>query len=259
MLLLGAFCFLIYFLLRSLVWKIILQKQSRIQNLSFLESFYLWELAEIKRFIPGKIWPIVARASYFSQKGISAKIVIKSMLNEMQFLITGSLLVSFFSIPFITRYFLPKSGNATFFLVLGIVTALLLILFLIFGQKRIFFAKYIFLPFSWKSNLIISFYCALYMFMFGLGTYLTIASFIKIPQNMLFELTGFFTLSFLISFLSFITPMGLGVREGLITLGLSKIISLSAAGFSSIYVRIVAIVSELIFLLALFLWKKLKK
>jgi hypothetical protein len=43
--------------------------------------------------------------------------------------------------------------------------------------------------------------------------------------------------------------MGLGIREGIITLGLSNLISVATAGFLSIFSRIVLIISELIFVM----------
>ena len=94
-------------------------------------------------------------------------------------------------------------------------------------------------------------------FIFGVGNFFVLLSVYNIGFNEFLNLSSFFTFSLLAGYLSFITPMGLGVREGVVTLGLSKIMTLTDAATISIFTRIVLIFSELLFLALVLLWKKL--
>jgi uncharacterized membrane protein len=65
---------------------------------------------------------------------------------------------------------------------------------------------------------------------------------------MILELTGFFVLSFLVGYLSLLTPAGFGIREGMVIFGLSKITTSAIAAFASVFSRMILILSELVFI-----------
>jgi hypothetical protein len=96
-------------------------------------------------------------------------------------------------------------------------------------------------------------------FIFGIATLVACLSVFSFEPKLYFELSAFFTFALLAGYLSFITPMGLGVREGIITLGLSKLTSISTSGFLSIFSRIILIMSELTFILIVFTFEILTK
>ena len=95
-------------------------------------------------------------------------------------------------------------------------------------------------PFGWLQSIA--------FFIFGLATLVACLSVFTFEPKLFLELSAFFTFALLAGYLSFITPMGLGVREGIIILGLTKLTSIATAGFLSIFSRIVLIISELTFL-----------
>ena len=95
----------------------------------------------------------------------------------------------------------------------------------------------------------------LFLFFYGLGYFLVISSVVTLPLHHSLSLLGFFVFSLLTGYLSFVTPMGLGVREGMVTLGLSKYLATGMAGFASIFVRMCLISTELIFISLVYLWK----
>ena len=72
------------------------------------------------------------------------------------------------------------------------------------------------------------------------------------------EYVSIFVFSLLIGYLSIVTPMGLGVREGIITYGLSRFINYSLAATIAVFCRIVFIISEIIFLFLAVTWHKNK-
>ena len=83
---------------------------------------------------------------------------------------------------------------------------------------------------------------------FGIANYFVFASVFNVTPTDIIILSSLFTFALLVGFLSFLTPMGLGVREGVVTLGLSKTLSLVDASFFAIYSRIFLIISELIYI-----------
>lgn len=263
---LGLLCFVIFYFVRAFIWKVILKAQGH--DIPLKEVSILWAISELKRFAPGKVWGILGRVTAFSQKGISTKIVTKSIFIETEFLLLGSVFVSLLSLPFVFNNLIEISFPLEIFAsqIIGLVSLILILVFIFsnFFYKRIFLQGFPlaekFLPtFSPLVNLEIFITSSLYMAIFGLGMYLTVSS-VKLlhPENML-VLMSFFVLSYLIGFLSFVTPMGLGVREGVVAFGLSKFLTLTTAGFASIYSRVVLVLSEFIFVSLSFLWHKTKQ
>jgi uncharacterized membrane protein len=103
-------------------------------------------------------------------------------------------------------------------------------------------------------------YCLSFLsfLMFGIATYFSsIAIFYINPKDIL-QIISLSVFSLLIGYLSIVTPMGLGVREGVMTLGLSHFINLSSAGLISIFTRIIFILSEVIFLIFVFVINKIR-
>jgi hypothetical protein len=115
----------------------------------------------------------------------------------------------------------------------------------------------IYLP-GFKSNLKIKsvLLATLAYFIFGVGNYLVMISLFDVGFGQVFALSAFFTFALLVGYLTFITPMGLGIRELVVTLGLSSIMTSADAGAVSIFTRIILIISELSFLGLVFLWEK---
>ena len=119
------------------------------------------------------------------------------------------------------------------------------------------YANFLLPGFSLSSKARIILISVITYFIFGIGNFFVFLSIYHIGFDQFLSLSSFFTFSLLAGYLSFITPMGLGVREGVVTLGLSKIMTLSNAATISIFTRIVLIFSELAFLLIVFVWRKL--
>lgn len=249
----GILCFILYFFIRTIVWQHILREQGH--HLSVKEISFLWQISELKRYIPGGIWGWVGRAYHFSNKGIPAKRVIKSHFYEDQFLIVGSMIIVTIGNLLSADSFLPFLSNNTIATILFILATAIAIIIIIFSRR---IRSKVFNSFPPKTNIKIVLLASVFMFLFGLGTYLTLSSLINLTPNLLFGLISLFVLSLLIGHISILFPMGLGVREGVITLGLSNLISIANAGFASIFARVVLTVSEFIFLLLTFIWNKSK-
>ena len=90
---------------------------------------------------------------------------------------------------------------------------------------------------------------AFYMFSWvvnGIGFYLLIKSFYATPLSLILPLTGAFAVSWIIGFLSLITPSGLGIREGILTFLLGFYFPLPIAIIISLVSRLWIILGELV-------------
>ena len=257
----GLICFILFYFGRAFVWKKLLEERGH--NIEFKEVSYLWGLSELKRFAPGNIWSFLGRTFSFSKKGVDSKTIISLIFAEIGLFIMASLLLSLFSIQFILPYIFSIHTYSIFVVPLITFSVILISLLFLFNRKYIessklkFFKN--FLPgFSPYTNFVLLSISVFSLFFFGLGTFLTIASVVYLPVNLFLPLIGFFVLSLLLGYLSFITPMGLGVREGIISIGLLSTLGLQLAGFAAIFARIVLILSEMIFILLATFWKNIK-
>ena len=256
LLFLGVVCFFIFYFIRTFTWKYILKVQGYDRPLK--KVAFLWEISELKRFVPGNIWSFLGRTSLFKELGIPVKTILKSLLFEIEFILLGSLVISILSIPFIFQDSMLTKQYSFIIAIVEIFLILLIVFSKTIRAKPFSIIKRILPSFSPKTNFFILLTSCLYMFFFGLGTYFVVSSVTYLSKTPAIELTGFFVFSFLVGYLSLITPMGLGVREGVMTLGLAKLLPLTIASFCSIFARIVLISSELCFLLFSYCWEKTK-
>jgi uncharacterized membrane protein YbhN (UPF0104 family) len=95
----------------------------------------------------------------------------------------------------------------------------------------------------------------------GLNILLLLKSFYAVSFNMLLPIIGFHSLSWIIGFLSFITPGGLGIREGIFSYALKYYLPTSISIIIVILARIWGMIGWLSFLLffGYGLFKQIKK
>lgn len=248
----GVCCFVTFYSLKSYTWHLLLKTIGH--QLPFRQTCFLWASSEIKRYIPGNVWSFLSRGVLFSEKGVTKKEIAKLFLFEAELLVIGSTIVSLLAVPFILQYHLLPIP--VMFIQGSVILFFLFVGFYLFHTK---IKKIIFFP-SFTPTIIISLITlsAVTFFFFGLAYYFIIISFVFIDPNLIWQLVGFATLSFLLGYLSILTPAGFGVREGILTIGLTKIITEAAAGFVALLTRVIMILSEVLFVFLAFLWHTTK-
>lgn len=261
--LLGIFLFFVYYIFRSFLWQKTLKEKG--YKISFKENTYRFAFSEIKRYVPGNIWSFLSRGVLFNEVGVDKKTLGISLIADIQQVIIGCGLVSLLAIPWLLNS--PNELKIKLISLLPVSIIAVAIFFIVTGY--IYTRKYsnsdskgmdLLLPgFSLESKIKLIILSAFTYFIFGAGNFFALLSIYNVGFNEFLNLSSFFTFSLLVGYLSFITPMGLGVREGVVTLGLSKITSLTNAGAIAIFTRILLILSELLFLLFAFLWKKFSR
>lgn len=264
---LSAISFFFYFFFKAYLWQKIIEEKGF--SAPFRKTVFLWEMAEVKRFAPGFIWPLVSKTLSFSKDGLEKKTVAYSLAIEAEVFLVGCFLASLICLPFISEHFPIDPSLKTLISIIIITGAAVSLTLFVFPRKFLEFIRGIKTPFdnlllkhaenslptfSWITNLRLVGLSILALFFFGLGTYFSITSFSYLDHTLIFQFIGFFILSFLISYLSFLIPMGLGIREGIIIYGLSPFIPIAIASAAAILSRIILIISEFIFLSFSFLW-----
>ena len=241
--------FFTYFLLRSFLWKSIVDRKGN--KLNFKKISYLWAFSELKRYIPGNVWSILARGTSSLEAGLDKKAIANALIIEVELIIIAGYILS---LPFML-YFSWGTVFNILFLLLGII----LILLFIFGSMiKIGKLSILFPGINYSENAKIFLISLVTFFMFGLGTFFAIVSLFYFDPNLIWIIVSLSVFSLLAGYVSLITPMGLGVREGVMTFYLSRFILTSSAGLVSIFSRIVLIISEIIFLLFVFCWNQIK-
>jgi len=248
-LLLAVLSFVVYFFLRSFLWKEIVDLKGN--KLSLKKIAYIWAFSELKRYIPGNVWSILARGTSSLETGLDKKGIANSLIIEVELIISACYVLS---LPFIFYFSWGIFFNVLFFL-LGVI----LILLFAFGNKlNLNKLSVLFSGTNYLQNIKIFLISLATFFMFGLGTFFAIISLFYLDPNLIWIIVSLSVFSLLAGYISLITPMGLGVREGIMTLYLSRFMAVSSAGLVSIFSRIVLIASEITFLLLVLAWNKIK-
>ncbi len=262
-LLISVVCFFLYYLLRSFVWQIILKEKDILIPLP--KSVYIWGISELKRFIPGNFWAFLGRGVLLSAEGVGKKEIVHLLFIEIQFFLIGCVFLSGFAVPFLVRD-LSISFLYSPFLPYGSIgaTTLCLGIFLfhkslsgheLFGFKKIW---KIFPGFSFNITVYIQFLTVLYLLLFGIGSYFAVLSMSFLTPREFLSFVFFFVFSLFFGYITIVTPMGLGVREGIISVGLAPFIGPGNAIVAALLTRILQIAGEAVFLILSVVWLRNK-
>jgi glycosyltransferase 2 family protein len=237
-LLCGAGSFLLY----ALLWREALQQMGVTLHRS--SAVYIWFVSQLARYVPGKVWHLVGRLYLTRHAGINAHPVSVSILLEMLQLVTSGLTVAALSLLFWEQAEIAQWA------------LLALPLLFLYGWPQLLHQ-----PLQWAGR--VMGYAApdltlrrdhlfallpgygLSWLIYGVGLYLLTLSLYPLPLSQLPILIGIFAFSWVAGFMSVITPMGLGVREGVMGHLLSLIMPLPIALLLALLARIWITVAEL--------------
>ncbi len=215
------------------------------------------------KYIPGKLWFTVGRVALLERCGIPKKKSFTAVILETYFLIFTAFL--FFSIILFKIYPFKILYTISF-----IIFILLLFLFSIPENfsfvinilLKIFKKEKIFFNISFKRYFFILFLYILVWIFSGLEFYLLLYSF----TNRTYDFIGVMSVypsSWVIGFLSFFVPAGIGVREGMIFLILKNFTGPDIAIIGSFLSRIEVSIGELFYLVFFIgdkkIWRKNEK
>lgn len=256
----GLFVLSLFYLVKGIIWRRMLSAKG--YSIEAYTSVYLFSLAEIRRYIPGSIISFTTRVSSFNNVNVPSKILLKTIAHEAVLLVLSAFVVSIPGIIFLFQltpfgdiyYFLPiKNILITAF---SITLILFLLLIVILNRMHLISGSKVWkMLIQYKDTFLISMFGWV---LFGIGNLLIAVSFNYFNPFAVIPLASFFAFSWLIGYLSFITPMGLGVREAVIIYGLSYLTPIGVASSLAVILRVMVIFSELFFLLVAFIFYKFK-
>lgn len=243
----GGFCFVGYFLLRATSWSLILSSLD--SPLQLNKALKIWNVSEFSRYIPGNVWSFFSRVLLTNKYGLKKSKVILSLGLEIVML-TGS--AALFACFFL--WLLPYESNLSIrWLFLLLIPILIILLSPSLISKTLnFFLKLlkrepVNIYISSLNLLKIMTSYLLTWFMYGLGSYFLMIALISTTISW-FWLVSAFIIAWLIGYLSFITPMGLGVREGVIIVILAPLFGSSIGSLIAVSSRLILIITEIIVL-----------
>lgn len=241
----AAGLFWVFFIFRFAAWLMMLRFYKLRPKLT--QAINIWFLSEFSRYVPGNIWSFVGRIYLSEKAGLSKRKVAMTMALEVIYLVGASFI-------FAGLFFLLKPDAVENIprwpLLIIIPIVLLMIVPKLFERfMNMILARMkkepISIDLSWQKILILLFLYIIAWGAYGLGSYLVLVGFVGSLESMAIWLVSAFVLAWLVGYLSIITPMGLGVREGIIVLMLGPLISWPIASFVAMATRVWLMIGEL--------------
>ena len=190
----------------------------REKHVRFRDAFTLFHLANITRYLPGRIWGVVRLLSLSHQFGLSKTAVGSSLTLHVGFETALGVFETF-------------NGTGTLLLIFTVVGILIVTLFVIptLSSKSSQFLKSLRTtskplfqkPFRHQWLKIFATHILLWCCQ-GLAFFLFVKSLVPVAWTDAGVLTACFAFAWIVGFLSFLTPSGLGIREGLLGLLLAN-------------------------------------
>ncbi len=238
----------------SLNWLLILRFNG--EKITFLDSTRNWAMANLGKYIPGKVVQYASRIYLFDRLGIRKEQTIVYMILEIIYMLDSCLLV------FGAINLVQPLGKSVFSLGMkGIIFSIvllinMLVLHPVILQKIVYIGGRIFrrevkliVQITFKHSVWLIVMNILFWVLYGLSFSVFINSFIPLHLRTHLFLIEVNTVAHFIGVLSVVAPGGLGVREGVLTYFLGSLSNLGFAGILSIIWRIWGIVGEIIFCL----------
>lgn len=236
------------FILSGLIWKVNLSYIK--ENLGFIESLRVKALSCLPKYIPGKVWGMASQVWLTKKEGGIPEekggicIVLETVIS-----ILSGLLLAIIILPFV----LKNNFSSNFYLLFALIPLFFIALYPPIFMKianfglRTFKRKIItYIP-KYSQILKLLFLCIIFWISQCIGIFFLIKSFYPIDYSFFLPLCGIHPLSWLIGFMSFVTPGGLGVREGTLAYLLSFYMPTSMGIMTSLIIRIWATIVELVF------------
>lgn len=230
------------------------------RNVPFRDTWTLFHLTNITRYLPGRIWGIVRLLSLSKKFGLSKTAVGSSLTIHVaiETFIGGLLAISlFFSSQMrgIVQGVVEKfTENTTIpiFVIIGIIVGLLIIMPAVSSKAR----KYTIIlrdigelllqkSFWWQWMKILMSHILLWICQ-GFAFFLFVQSFTTVKWTQIGVISACYAFACIVGFLSFLTPGGLGIREGLLGILLSNYMSASQATRIALLCRIWILSAEII-------------
>lgn len=242
----------LYFINLALGWALLLQSMTigHHRKVSLPNAMRVWLLTIMSRYLPGNIWHILSRMAFAKQLKVSRLQMLSSSTIEQGLVVIGAMVIAAVSLPFSMRA--AQLQQYSGYIILSLSALGLGLLFLhprILGALLQWAGNRFQRPeLIWEYNfsrviLLVLVYALAAVFA-GLSLAAVLAGLGELRAVHLFFLIGSSAAAWLAGYLSFITPSGLGVREGVLTALLALVYPLPVAIVASLLFRITITLGE---------------
>ena len=213
---------------------------------------YLYSI--LGKYIPGKVFMLLARIPPYKEEGVSADKVTVCFLLENCCTILGAALLFVVSILFFPNEVLGGYKWTAFVLIAVFFVCIhpKILNYLLALLERVSRKKMMRIPMSYAQILKVVLLFVLNWLAYGFGFYMLVCSICPLPLSKCLYVSGIYALSCIAGILAVFSPSGIGVREGILALGLGLIMDTNYAMILSIVARLWAILVELVLIGILF-------
>lgn len=250
------------FFFNVFAWHLVTLSQG--EKISFSKNFEAWMFSNFARYLPGGIWQYPSRVFLLSKAGVSKESAVKCLILESLFVVFTGLLIVFLVFP---TGQLNVSLKTVEYMLLSILSITLFFL-LIKSQKFMNFVSWIFakanrpaafshtqISLKWVPVLVLAYFLA---FLFpSVILFLLTKEVATLSISSIYVFIGAYAASWLLGYVAFFAPAGIGVREAALAGFLSLYMPFSVSAVVVIGLRVALFVSEALgFALAILLSKK---
>lgn len=206
---------------------------------------YLYSI--LGKYIPGKVFMLLARIPAYEEAGAPIRKVTICFFLENICTLLGAAFLFLVSLLFFPNDILADYTWATVGLVVVFFICInpKIINFFLKIMEKLIHKKDMQIPITYKQMLKVVLLFIGNWLIVGIGFYMLAYSIYPIPLSQMLYTAGIFGLSCIIGILAIFAPSGLGVREGILVLGLGLIMPSEYAVIISIISRLWMTVSEL--------------
>jgi len=223
--------------------------------------------SQIAKYLPGGIWGYVGRLYLYKKEGMSSRDASTCVFLETLLVFLSGIFVFFMSIWFLDRIPSIEWIPDNYITEIGIFVLIILLLLI---HPRILNLLWGLIPakiskdelqfdYSYFSLLKPALFLVFFWLGIGGGFWLLIRSFFYIDFRLLPMMVGAYILAWIVGFLAFFTPGGLGAREAVLVLSLNMYLPVYISAMMAIASRIWWIMGELIWVLFSFAWNKFER
>lgn len=228
-------------------WELILKSLG--VKLTIKRVIQIISVSRLGAYIPGKVWTLLGQIYLLKRDNIPVHKTTLSIVMNTVLDILSAVLIFSFSFVFFAKESFPQQIYLVFLLIplcFIVLHPRILSKLVNWGFKKL---KKETVEFNFDYNTllrILAVYCINWIVQ-GVCFFFLIRSFYPIKMNIMLPLLGINSIAWVIGFLTFIVPVGLGIREGMLIFLLKFYLPISIGIIGSLLLRIWVIIGTLIF------------
>ncbi len=229
-----------------MVWKLVLDRFDH-PAIPVRSLLRIWFLSNLVRYVPGKIWQFVGAAELARSAGLPRTLIVTSMVVHIGFSLLSAAVVS---VLVLLPTGVPETVSAAGLVALAGLSVVLVHPAVLNGGlgvvSRVLRRDILRWQGRWVDGLLLLGASVLTWLAYGVAFGLFVHSLVRVDASALLPLAGVNALSFLVGYLVFLAPAGLGAREGAMALLLRPFAPVAVAALVAVLSRLWTVAAELL-------------